>query len=109
MTFEEEFIFRRSLISKPPSGYNWAAWNDPSSLPLGLAAFTTFLIGWAGAILCMSQVYFIGPIAKMIPGDIGLPVAAAWTAICYPGLRVSSSGVVAISRSNMNEFSSILS
>jgi len=37
----------------------------------------------------MSQVYYTGPIAKLIPGDIGLPVAASWTALVYPGLRVS--------------------
>ena len=109
MTFEEEFIFRRSSLFNLPSRYNWAAWNDPPSLPLGLAAFTTFLIGWTGAILGMSQVYFIGPIAKMIPGDIGLPVAAAWTAICYPGLRVSPSDAVAIAGVNMNMLGSILS
>lgn len=93
MTLEEELIFRRGKRA-----YQWDQWNNPKALPIGLAAFTSFLIGWAGAIVCMSQAYWIGPIAKTIPGDIGLPVAAAWTALCYPGLRVSShlSSVVAL-------------
>lgn len=83
MTLEEEHIFRRKI------GYNWSDWNKPSKLPLGVAAFTAFCIGWVGAVLCMYQVYFIGPIAKMVGDgiDLGFPVAAAWTGLCYPPLR----------------------
>lgn len=45
MTAEEEFIFRRK------TGYNWEDWNIQSALPIGYAAFLSFLIGWAGAIV----------------------------------------------------------
>lgn len=95
LTFEEEFIFRRSLrqLFKLPGSapYDWDAWHDASRLPVGIAAFTAFVIGWIGAILCMSQVYYVGPIAKMAgPADIGLPIAAAWGGLVYPPLRVSA-------------------
>jgi purine-cytosine permease-like protein len=84
ITLEEQVIFRRTR------GYVWSDWDQPSKLPIGIAAFSSFLVGWAGAILCMSQAYYVGPIAKMVPADMGLPVAAAWTAIVYPGFRVKS-------------------
>jgi purine-cytosine permease-like protein len=67
MTLLEEFLFRRG---KNGIDYNWEDYNNASRLPIGIAAFTTFLIGWAGAILCMSQVYYTGPIAVMAMGDM---------------------------------------
>ncbi|EXJ81946.1 hypothetical protein A1O1_08013 [Capronia coronata CBS 617.96] len=71
------------------SGYDWEAWNNKSKLPLGIAALIAFCVGWVGAVLCMYETYFTGPIAAMIGGgaDIGLPVSAAWAAIVYPPLR----------------------
>lgn len=69
MTMEEEFIFRRK------SGYDWAAWNDRKALPIGIAALSSFLVGWVGAILGMDQTYFVGPIAKMI-GAYGSDVSS---------------------------------
>lgn len=57
---EERFIFRRHC------GYNWAAWRDPSKLPVGIAASIAFVVGWVGAVLCMAQVWYIGPIAKLV-------------------------------------------
>lgn len=59
-TIEEQLIFRWNR------GYDWEAWDDPRKLPVGVAAITSFLIGWAGAILCMYQVYYVGPIAALI-------------------------------------------
>ena len=52
IVLEEHLIFRtwRRL------GWNWDAWNDPRKLPVGAAALVAFLVGWAGAILCMAQV-----------------------------------------------------
>ena len=50
ITLEEHLWFRRS------TGFDWAAWNKKEKLPLGIAALAAFLIGWAGAILCMAQV-----------------------------------------------------
>jgi purine-cytosine permease-like protein len=59
---------------------------------------------YIGAIVCMSQIYYVGPIAKMIPGDIGLPVAAAWTALCYPGLRVSAHRLATLNLRDKTKF-----
>ena len=41
---EEHLIFRkyRGLC------WNWEAWNDPKKLPVGIAAFIAFIIGWVG-------------------------------------------------------------
>lgn len=59
---EENFIFRFR------SGYNWAAWRDPLKLPIGIAGFIAFAVGWVGAILCMAQVWYIGPLAVLVGG-----------------------------------------
>lgn len=72
---EERYIFRRQ------TGYNWAAWDDPSKLPIGLAAFAAFLVGWAGAVICMAQVWYIGPIAKLV-GDYGADVGFCVFCFC---------------------------
>ncbi|KAL2041934.1 hypothetical protein N7G274_005122 [Stereocaulon virgatum] len=84
ITVEEQVIFRRR------SGYDWAAWNQRESLPMGIAALIAFLIGWAGAILCMAQVWYIGPIAKLVGeygADMGNYVGFSWAALVYPPLR----------------------
>lgn len=60
ITLEEHLVFRWK------HGFNWDAWNQKKKLPLGLAAFVAFVIGWIGAILCMSQVWFIGPLARQV-------------------------------------------
>jgi purine-cytosine permease-like protein len=65
---EERYIFRRQ------SGFNWAAWDDPTKLPIGLAAFAAFVVGWVGAVLCMAQYWYIGPLAKSV-GDFGADVS----------------------------------
>ena len=67
---EEQIIFRRK------SGYDWTVWNQQQKLPVGIAALVAFLIGWAGAILCMAQVWYIGPIAKQV-GEYGADVCPA--------------------------------
>jgi purine-cytosine permease-like protein len=85
LTFEEEFIFRRRH-----GGYDWTAWNSPKKLPVGIAACVAFLTGWAGAVLGMHQIWFTGPLGKLVGEagiDIGLPVAVGWTAIVFPPLR----------------------
>lgn len=91
MTAEEEWLFRRRIRTAthdPAKPYDWDAWSDPKKLPMGLAATVAFLVGWAGAILCMNQVYYTGPIAKIAGhADIGLPVGAALAAVVYPPLR----------------------
>lgn len=54
--------------------YDWTVWNSPQELPHGIAAFVAFLVGWAGAILCMAQYWYIGPIATLV-GDAGADVS----------------------------------
>jgi len=83
---EEHLIFRkwRGL------GWNWDAWDDHRKLPVGLAALVAFLVGWAGSILSMAQVWYIGPIAAQVGeygGDMGNYVGFAWAGIVFPGLR----------------------
>ena len=68
ITLEEQLIFRRNR------GYDWNAWNDRSQLPLGIAALVAFVIGWVGAILCMAQLWYIGPIAHEV-GEHGADVS----------------------------------
>ncbi|MCJ1365721.1 hypothetical protein MMC16_004846 [Acarospora aff. strigata] len=87
ITLEEHFLFRRG---KGGRGYSWTAWNDRSKLPVGAAALVAFLVGWVGAILCMAQVWYIGPIAKTVGeygADMGNYVGFAWAALVYPPLR----------------------
>ncbi|KAJ6131437.1 Nucleoside transporter [Penicillium sp. IBT 18751x] len=72
------------------SGYNWAAWRDPKKLPVGIAAFIAFVVGWVGAVLCMAQVWYIGPLAKLVGAygaDMGNYVGFSWAAVLYPPLR----------------------
>lgn len=90
----EEFLFRRFGFGPRRAdgttiglGYDWDAWSDPKRLPLGLAATTSFILGWVGAILCMSQVWWTGPVGRAVKGDIGVPVAVGVAGLAYPGLR----------------------
>ncbi|KAI9929651.1 hypothetical protein MW887_001126 [Aspergillus wentii] len=84
IALEEQFIFRRTR------GFDWDAWADPARLPVGIAALAAFLIGWAGAIVCMDQIWYVGPIAKMVGedgSDLGIWVGVSWAMIVYPPLR----------------------
>ncbi|KAJ4299671.1 Vitamin B6 transporter [Kalmusia sp. IMI 367209] len=81
---EEHLIFRRT------SGFNWHVWSDRKKLPLGIAALIAFIVGWVGAILSMSQVWYIGPIAGLVGeygADMGNYVGFAWAAVVYPPIR----------------------
>lgn len=74
ITIEEQVIFRRRR------GYEWTEWNQQEKLPVGIAALVAFLVGWAGAILCMAQVWYIGPIAKEVGeygADVGLDIVGS--------------------------------
>ncbi|KAF7502281.1 hypothetical protein GJ744_006171 [Endocarpon pusillum] len=82
---EECLFFRHGS-----QGYNWAVWDTRKKLPLGIAAITAFLVGWVGAILCMAQVWYIGPIARLVGShgaDMGNYIGFSWAALVYPPLR----------------------
>lgn len=85
ITLEEQFFFRSRFglkigIGNKESrrgwgqGYDWTIWNSPEKLPLGISALMAFLVGWVGAILCMAQVWYIGPIAGLV-GEYGADVS----------------------------------
>lgn len=82
---EEHLLFRRG-----DRGFDWSAWSDPRRLPLGLAAFSAFVIGWIGSIMCMYQIYYVGPIAKLASpegADLGIWVGCSWAMLVFPPLR----------------------
>ena len=62
LALEEQLIFRR----REGGGYDWEVWNQREKLPLGIAALVAFLVGWVGAILCMAQLWYVGPIARLV-------------------------------------------
>lgn len=104
--FEENIFFHRKpkqirryryTHEMPEAGYipvedsyKWENWNNKDRLPVGVAAFTSFVIGVVGVVLGMCQVYYVGPIAALIGAhgaDIGMWLGAGFTGICYPILR----------------------
>jgi purine-cytosine permease-like protein len=79
----EHFIFRRGRFDS----YNVEDWDQPSRLPLGIAATLAFLCAFGIIIPCMSQAFYQGPIAKAGTGDIGVYTGAAMAIIVYSALR----------------------
>ncbi|KAL9097497.1 MAG: hypothetical protein Q9165_000393 [Trypethelium subeluteriae] len=70
--------------------FDWTAWEDSKRLPVGAAALLAWLIGWAGAIIGMAQVWYTGPLALAIGGtggDIGVWLCITFTGVVYPPLR----------------------
>ena len=62
----------------------------PEKLPIGIAAFVAFCVGWVGSVLCMAQYYFIGPLAALVGdygADMGNYVGFGWALLVYPPLR----------------------
>lgn len=81
IVLEEHLIFRKWR----KMDWNWEAWNDRNKLPLGIAALAAFLVGWVGAILCMAQVWYIGPLAALV-GQYGGDVSYLHTMLGARGL-----------------------
>lgn len=94
ITLEEHLLFRRRwggrYILGRGSEFDWTSWNKRADLPIGVAALVAFLVGWAGAVLSMAQVWYVGPIAGLVGvagADMGNYVGFMWAAVVFPGLR----------------------
>lgn len=80
----EHFIFRRGH-------YNVDDWNTRSKLPIGWAAIVSLVIGLVGVLLGASQVYYVGPLAKLVNPpfgiDVGFELGVLFAAVAYYFLR----------------------
>ena len=86
IVFLEHICFRRGYA------YDISAWDDPKKLPYGFAALSVFIIGTVLAILCMSQTWWVGPIALAVGNppygtDISWELALGVTTVLYVPLR----------------------
>lgn len=87
IALSEHFAFRRGL-----GGYKAEQYDFPELLPPGIAAILAFATGVVGVVMGMSQVWFVGPIARHIGdpeygGDIGFELGFAFAAVSYLFLR----------------------
>ena len=83
-------VLEEHTIFKSHRRFDWAAYEDKSKLPIGLAALAAFLIGWVGPIVGMYQVWWTGPAAARLGdsgGDLGIWLGIGFTAVVFPPLR----------------------
>ena len=83
----EHFVYRRGI-----SGYRPEHYNQPTRLPLGIAALIAFCFGIAGMVTGMSQVWYVGKIAlhageAPFGGDVGFELGFAFSSTSYLVLR----------------------
>ena len=84
-------VAEEHVLFKWNQGFDWSAWNDQKRLPIGYAALTAFLVGWAGCIVSMYQVYYTGPVAALVGdygADLGIWVGCGFALLTYPPLRI---------------------
>ncbi|KAL4094397.1 hypothetical protein PRIC1_010058 [Phytophthora ramorum] len=79
----DHFYFRKGY-----SGYNPADYDNREKLPHGIAAVFSFCVGIVGAVLGMSQTWYVGPIAKKCGeepygGDVGVELAWVFAIVSY--------------------------
>lgn len=92
IVLEEHYLFRKPLkltgrrSDLTEDDWDWIIWDKKDLLPLGIAATVATLAGWAGAILCMAQNWYIGPIARLV-GDNGADVSSPSTDCGIPDPR----------------------
>lgn len=82
----EHYIFRGGDFGN----YDVENWNNPSTMPLGVAALVAFLSGWAASVLGMCQSFYVGVIANHIGdsgGEVGLEMSVVFTVAFYTPLR----------------------
>ncbi len=80
----EHVVFRRGR-------YNVEDWNTPGRLPIGWAALVSMAVGLGGVLLGAAQVYYVGPIAKLVNPpygiDVGFELGLVLAGIAYFFLR----------------------
>ncbi|ROW07787.1 hypothetical protein VMCG_03537 [Cytospora schulzeri] len=81
----EHFVFRRR--GRKGVGYDVRDYDTPSRLPPGLAALGAFALGVMGAVLGMAQVWFTGPVGRLVGGDVGFECGFGFSAVAYLVLR----------------------
>ncbi|KAH6872748.1 permease for cytosine/purines, uracil, thiamine, allantoin-domain-containing protein [Alternaria rosae] len=89
----EHVIFRRMSFDN----YDLDAWNDPSRLPLGIAAGTAFAIGIVAWILGMVETWYVGPLGGLIGadgGDVANEFTFVVTALVYIPARYLEKKIV---------------
>src|SRR5437763_3602716 len=76
----EHFVFRHGQ-------YNVDDWNNPRRLPIGWAAIASMAFGIVGVLLGADQIYYVGPIAKLVNPpfgmDIGFELGVIFAGIAY--------------------------
>lgn len=80
----EHLVFRRGKFAN----YDISYWNQPSKLPLGLAAIGTSLLAAGVVVVSMEEVWFTGPLAKK-SGDVAFELGFASAVIFYLLLRTA--------------------
>ncbi|KAH7093507.1 permease for cytosine/purines, uracil, thiamine, allantoin-domain-containing protein [Paraphoma chrysanthemicola] len=80
--FSEHVIFRKMNFAN----YDLDAWNDPSRLPIGIAAGTAFGLGIIAWVMGMVETWYVGPLGKLIGssgGDIANEFTFVVTAVVF--------------------------
>lgn len=72
--FSEHYIFRGGKFEN----YDLDGWNDPSRLPVGIAAGIAFSVGIVAWVMGMVETWYVGPLGKLI-GAYGGDVANEFT------------------------------
>lgn len=77
----EHLIYRGSF-----KAYDVESYDKSHLLPVGLAAMFAFACGIAGAVVGMSQTWWVGPVARLIStgfGDIGFELSFGFAFVAY--------------------------
>ncbi|ATY64311.1 cytosine allantoin [Cordyceps militaris] len=83
---QEHYIFRKGSFHN----YDLDGWNTPSRLPIGIGASVSFGLGVVAWCMGMSQVWFTGPLARLIGdsgGDVAVQLTFVVAVVSYPPAR----------------------
>lgn len=81
ISLTEHFIYRRGY-----DGYDVSNFDDPKTLPIGIAGVVGFCFGIVSTVLCMDQTWYTGVIAKNT-GDIAFELNIVFAFIGYNLVR----------------------